>query len=488
MKKRFFSLLLCVCLCIPMAPMTASAAATKIDVSEASFYDDSGDLEGLTIDFGWDTASATSRLTVMTKKLRSAGEAGTNSNYGDFTDYGYYGRSFKSWNEVLNNSSKFGMLYYADEQKMQMGKTNSISVSFDEGDIPLDVNKTYYLYLWTYYGGYYYPDNLFMALKVNNGKLQYAPATDRNSYGSFTTLWEQEKAPAAQSKPSANTNKPSTSTSTPSALKFTDVKSSDYYATPVAWAVSKGITSGTSATTFSPESTCTRAQIITFLWRAAGSPKSVAFLMNPYTDISESDYYYQAALWAKERGMVEGMKFSPNTPCTRGDTVIYFWKYHGYKTVSNVPFSDVPAGKDLAKAVSWAVDYGVTSGTGGSTFSPNSLCTRGQIATFLHRYFVSPMDNSDLIKSLSKPSAPASGMKLDPLPPANYLEHPDWYGSLTPPHEMSDDRLLAEFNNLNQFMKKMDESTLPTLVREDDLWKQIMIRRIEDRFYELYDL
>ena len=86
-----------------------------------------------------------------------------------------------------------------------------------------------------------------------------------------------------------------------------------------------------------------------------------------------------------------------------------------------------------------------------------------------------------------KPAAPTN-MELDPLPTMHYTKHPDWYMEVTPAHEMSDDRLLAEYNNLNQYMKTMDESTLPTLVREDDLWKQIMIRRLEDRFYDLYDL
>ena len=90
------------------------------------------------------------------------------------------------------------------------------------------------------------------------------------------------------------------------ASAFSDVKDGDYFAEPVAWAVQQGITNGTSATTFSPNQTCTRAEILTFLWRAAGSPESVMFLINPYLDISEDTYYYQAALWAKQCGMVQG--------------------------------------------------------------------------------------------------------------------------------------------------------------------------------------
>ena len=96
MKKKLLSLLLCLSMVLPMLGVTASAAAINIKVSEVNYYEDSGDVESLTTSFGWNTAAATSRLTVMTKRLRSAGESGTNAKYGDFTDYGYYGRSFKT--------------------------------------------------------------------------------------------------------------------------------------------------------------------------------------------------------------------------------------------------------------------------------------------------------------------------------------------------------------------------------------------------------
>jgi len=470
MKKRILSLLLCLCMLIPVLTVMASASATNVNVTEVNYYEDSGDVADLTVTFGWDTASATSLLTVMTKRLRSAGEAGTSKSYGDFTDYGYYGRSFKSWDAVLNKSDTFGMLYYTDEQKINTGKTNTFSVEFDEGDIPLNVNQTYYLYLWTYYGGYYYPDNLLMVLQVKDGKFSYASATGRNSYGSFETLWELVDTPAAPTTPAA-----------PAAPNFTDVKADAYYATPVTWAVSKGITTGTTATTFSPSNTCTRAQILTFLWRAAGSPTSKAFLMNPYLDINEDAYYYQAALWAKERGMVQGSNFAPNTPCTRAATVEYFWKYAGSKTVNNVPFSDVKSGSDLAKAVSWAVDYGITNGTSNTTFSPNNTCTRAQIVTFLHRYFVAPLDNSAFIASVTKPSTPAAGdMKLDPLPPEDYTKQPDWYGSLTPASEMNNARLVAEYEQIEKVIADRKARGIymsdGPYSRELDLWSALSQR------------
>lgn len=167
-------------------------------------------------------------------------------------------------------------------------------------------------------------------------------------------------------------------------LKFHDVKDTDYFAAAVKWAVARNITAGTSDTTFSPEDTCTRAQILTFLWRAVGSPKSTA--ANPFTDVSANDYYYDAALWAYEKGMVSGSRFAGSTPCTRASTVEYLWKNAGSPdTAVSGGFSDVADNADYSKAVSWAVQNQVTAGTGETTFSPDMICSRGQIVTFLNR-------------------------------------------------------------------------------------------------------
>lgn len=167
-------------------------------------------------------------------------------------------------------------------------------------------------------------------------------------------------------------------------LEFSDVEAGAYYEDPVRWAVAKDITVGTSATAFSPQNLCTRAQIITFLWRAVGSPK--ATMSNPFTDVKAGDYYYDAAIWAYQKGMVSGTTFAGNTPCTRADTVVYLWKYAGSPTfqVTNI-FVDVLVGSEYAQAVAWAVANGVTAGTSTTTFSPDNTCTRGQIVTFLYR-------------------------------------------------------------------------------------------------------
>lgn len=165
---------------------------------------------------------------------------------------------------------------------------------------------------------------------------------------------------------------------------FADVSADSYYADAVKWAVDKSITTGTSATTFSPDNTCTRAQILTFLWRAVGSPK--ASLKNPFSDVKESDYFYDASVWAYQNGMVTGTVFAGDTPCTRSATVIYLWKNAGSpETKAKSSFTDVLASSEYAEAVSWAVNNKVTSGTSETTFSPDMTCTRGQIVTFLNR-------------------------------------------------------------------------------------------------------
>ena len=168
---------------------------------------------------------------------------------------------------------------------------------------------------------------------------------------------------------------------------FTDVKTSDWFAEPVKWAVDKGITSGTSATTFSPNNTCTRAQILTFLWRTVGSPK--VEMNNPFTDVKTSDYFYAAALWAYKHGIISSTKLSPNTPCTRGETVIYLYNCAGAPESDQInQFYDVPASDvDLNTAVCWAFVNNITGGTSYNYFSPNDTCTRGQIVTFLYRAF-----------------------------------------------------------------------------------------------------
>ena len=173
---------------------------------------------------------------------------------------------------------------------------------------------------------------------------------------------------------------------------FVDVKEGAYYYDAVLWAVEQKITSGTSATTFSPDASCTRAQMVTFLWRAAGSPK-VENGKNPFADVKADAYYYDAVLWAVEKGVTSGTSattFSPDATVTRGQTVTFLYRNAGSPEVSGtMPFADVEADAYYAKAVQWAVQQKITTGTSETTFSPMSDCTRGQIVTFLYKHYAS---------------------------------------------------------------------------------------------------
>ena len=168
---------------------------------------------------------------------------------------------------------------------------------------------------------------------------------------------------------------------------FIDVPADAYYADAVAWAVANGVTNGTSATTFGPDVSCTRAQMVTLLWRAAGSPapKSTA---NPFTDVQADAYYYDAVLWAAEQGITSGTSattFAPDATVTRGQTVTFLHRTAGSPTATGSSFADVATDAYYAGAVAWAVSENITAGTGRDLFSPNAACTRAQIVTFLYR-------------------------------------------------------------------------------------------------------
>ena len=171
-------------------------------------------------------------------------------------------------------------------------------------------------------------------------------------------------------------------------MNFSDVPADAYYAEAVRWAVSQGITAGTTATTFSPNNPCTRAQAVTFLWRAAGSPAPKS-TVNPFVDMKPGAYYYDAVLWAVENGITKGTTdttFSPNATCSRAQIVTFLWRSQKSPAAGTVnPFTDVAAGTYYNNAVLWAVENSITGGTTATTFSPNKNCTRAQIVTFLYR-------------------------------------------------------------------------------------------------------
>lgn len=185
-------------------------------------------------------------------------------------------------------------------------------------------------------------------------------------------------------------DRPQTGTLPTNSISFTDVSKTDYFYDAVLWAVENGITTGTSRTRFSPYATCTRAQAVTFLWRASGSPTPKNSRM-PFTDVSPSAYYYDAVLWALEEGITIGTSsatFSPDAVIDRAQAVTFLYRANGAPSVTGrTAFTDVPQTAYYANAVKWAVDHKITTGTSVAAFSPNASCTRAQIVTFLYRAY-----------------------------------------------------------------------------------------------------
>ena len=212
------------------------------------------------------------------------------------------------------------------------------------------------------------------ALTVLDGKDKEIKLTEKN--GKYTFTMPASKVTVEAMFKAAGNN------------PFTDVPAGSYYEDAVIWAVDKGITTGTSATTFNPNGICTRAQAVTFLWRAAGSPAAKSGAM-PFADVKAGSYYYDAVLWAVEQGITKGTSetmFSPDATCTRAQIVTFLWRANGSPAVSgNSAFTDVAADAYYAAAVTWAEKNDITGGIGGGLFGSNNNCTRAQIVTFIYR-------------------------------------------------------------------------------------------------------
>ncbi|MBQ5436324.1 MAG: Ig-like domain-containing protein, partial [Firmicutes bacterium] len=213
---------------------------------------------------------------------------------------------------------------------------------------------------------------------VTDKKGNKIPVTD-NGDGTYTfTMPDTEVSVDASFKKKEPVSNP-----------FADIRPSDYFYDAVLWAYENGITDGTDATHFSPSKSCSRGQMVTFLWRAAGSPEPKSGTC-PFTDIDSGAYYYKAVLWAYENGITEGTSpttFSPNGTETRAQTVTFLWRWNGKPApkLAESSFTDIPQDTWYTEAVLWAVDNGITEGTSPTTFSPDKDCTRAQIVTFLYR-------------------------------------------------------------------------------------------------------
>ena len=196
--------------------------------------------------------------------------------------------------------------------------------------------------------------------------------------------------PTEEPEPSETTEPTEPEDSEPLDNPFTDVAEGEYYYAPVLWAVTQGVTTGTAADTFSPAKECTRAQVVTFLWRAAGEPEP-GIQDNPFKDVYPGEYYYDAVLWAVEQGITTGMDaetFGTDLPCNRGQVVTFLWRTAGKPMPGSEqnPFADVEQESYYYSAVLWAVEQGITTGMTPNEFQPNTTCNRAQIVTFLYRY------------------------------------------------------------------------------------------------------
>ena len=222
--------------------------------------------------------------------------------------------------------------------------------------------------------------------------------------GTVTVTYENGKTWTEQVEPGKDLsvtadgkNEPSTNgaiSQVPDSVRFfDDISPDDYFYDAVVWAVEHGVTTGTGPNTFSPYRPCTRAEVVTLLWRALGLDEgSVRSTDNPFADVDDGDYFRDAVLWAAEYGITTGTDerhFSPDKACTRAEVVTFLWRSHFPMEVvmDEGSFRDVNAWDYYALPVNWAVKEGITTGTGEGTFSPNMVCTRSQVVTFLYRYF-----------------------------------------------------------------------------------------------------
>ena len=232
-------------------------------------------------------------------------------------------------------------------------------------------------------------------VSVREGRDQTFTITPNKGYAVAKVLIDSKNVGAVKSYTFENVKKNHTievvfmkASGNPQTGVFVDVPEGSYYEEAVNWAVDKGITTGTDATHFSPDGICTRAQAVTFLWRAAGSPAAKSAAM-PFADVKAGSYYYDAVLWAVENGITKGTSetmFSPDATCSRAQIVTFLWRSQKSPAAGTAnPFTDVKASAYYADAVLWAVKEDVTKGTTSTTFSPDANCTRAQIVTFIWR-------------------------------------------------------------------------------------------------------
>ncbi len=280
------------------------------------------------------------------------------------------GKASVLWFAATNNSSNgamftlsFSIASTAASGNYEISVTTDASNTIDENGKPVTVKGS--------------TGHVTVSGGSSSGSESTSGETSGGSAGGETTVGE------GSSSEGSGSSAPVITTS----VKFKDVAENAFYRNAVYWCAERGITGGTSADTFSPQAECSRAQMVAFLWRAAGRPEPTA-TVNPFIDVNNSDYYYKAVLWAVENKITSGVtatKFAPSDTVNRAQAVTFLYRYMGTPVNEASGFSDVSEGSFYAAPVAWAVRNGVTSGTAPGCFSPSSPCVRYQIVIFIYR-------------------------------------------------------------------------------------------------------
>ena len=374
MKKRMISLLLALALCLSLLPVMAMADAIDIRVTNATYYD-SGALKSITATFGWSGAETTCQLALMTTELKPGADGG----HGDFTNFGNYANKHDTFKDVLADDERtgtFGIISYTNEQSTHAG---SATFTFNDTDIPLSVDKTYYVVVWTTWGSYgCYPDNLVCAIRVKDGKIEYAVAEDNRIVGDF-------KAPDSEvdsdEKPKTEPDLPWWAGLLPALddeLPFTDVQDGDWFYDDVCYVYKNGLMNGTSATKFSPSASTTRGMVLTILARMEG------------VNTSGTPWYAAGRDWAVANGISDGTNME--APVTREQLAAILYRYASFKgrdaatlerELSAFADADSVSGWAL-DAMQWAVGTGLISGSNG-LLRPQSNASRAEVAAILAR-------------------------------------------------------------------------------------------------------
>ena len=371
--KRILCLILTMCMILGMTPLSAKEVKAATSLPDEIYLTQN--------------VSGTCTLCSAAMMLRARTYLSNNSSWNSITENGIRSTAWMEgvgliwdWTYKINNCSI--RVSHASVSGISVNSLKNILDCHPEG-IVLHVGSLPHAVFLTDYDG----DTFYCADTVSGYSQERIPLSSSwlgKKLGSQSSILSKVTAYWYVSSYSIPANMdPSNET------LFTDIYTSDYYYDAIVWASKNDIANGISTTEFGPGNGCTRGQAVTFLWRAAGEPGHT--VQNPFTDITSEDYYYDAVLWAVEKGITDGVsstEFAPDESCTRGQVVTFLWRNAGQPSCSAAnPFTDVKEGDYYYTSVLWAVENGITDGVSSTQFAPDQACTRGQVVTFLYRQF-----------------------------------------------------------------------------------------------------